>query len=301
MSSRTRSGRSIYDPGPDEPVDVGYYPEPHEFGYVEDPSAGCTIDGIDTLCSIYATAANLHSLRYEWDQVGPNGILRKNSHPIEPYGMGLFGVWLPDDARGNDKTLDFYLLNFYYPQNQIIHNVSLGNLEQGMSDLLKKKDCAAYLQKLLNEANSLFGGNYPHINTFWEGYNKITGEKGGGYQLDGVASNGGTVSGDLFAYGANKGTVHLTPYRTINREPTAREIADARARYAYTAVHETFHLARQGGYDDYQMAVAAYSLANLPVPTNIPRENYLTWSGRFDYFLGQHCPNDTTPLQKKRR
>jgi hypothetical protein len=164
-----------------------------------------------------------------------------------------------------------------------------------LEDLLKKKDCADYVQKLLNEANRLFGADYPHIDSFWQGFEMI--EKAGGYQLDSVASNGGTATGDLFAKGADKATVHLTPYRTINRVPTAREVADAQARYAYAALHETFHKASQGGYSDEEMARAAYSLAHLKAP-NYAKDDVLKWSQAFDHFLGQHCPNDTTQHKK---
>ena len=40
-----------FDPGPEEPVDSGGYPEPHEFGNVENPGGGCTIDGITIDCN----------------------------------------------------------------------------------------------------------------------------------------------------------------------------------------------------------------------------------------------------------
>ena len=39
------------DPGPDEPADPGGYPEAHEFGNVEDPGGGCTMDGITIDCA----------------------------------------------------------------------------------------------------------------------------------------------------------------------------------------------------------------------------------------------------------
>jgi hypothetical protein len=39
------------DPGPDNPLEVGQYPEPHEFGNADDPSRGCTIDGITSSCN----------------------------------------------------------------------------------------------------------------------------------------------------------------------------------------------------------------------------------------------------------
>jgi RHS repeat-associated protein len=160
--------------------------------------------------------------------------------------------------------------------------VPLGDLRKGLQDLLKKGDCADYVQKLLNQVNKMFSGPYPHINTFWEGYDKIS--KAGKYQLNSVASNGGTVSGDLFANGALPGTVHINPF------PTVQGTASAQARYAYKALHETFHLGKQGWYSDEQLARAAYAYAVKQAP-NYGRDDTLKWSGRFDDFLSEHCPS----------
>jgi hypothetical protein len=57
------------------------------------------------------------------------------------------------------------------------------------------KDCADYVQKLIDETNRRFADGKPHITSFWDGYSRIN--DAGGYQLDDVASNGATVSGDL--------------------------------------------------------------------------------------------------------
>src|ERR1700741_1378598 len=160
----------------------------------------------------------------------------------------------------------------------IIEIVPLGDLRKGIEKLLAKKDGVDYVQKLLDEANRLFGAGYPHITNFWEGYDRIT--NAGGYQLEGFASNGGTTVGDLYANGAHPGTVCITPYRTIDRTASPLEAAAAQGRYAYAALHETFHLARQGGYDDEQMARTACSLANVP-PPNFSHTDTFSWSGRF--------------------
>jgi hypothetical protein len=45
---------------------------------------------------------------------------------------------------------------------------------------LKKGDCADYVQKLLNQANKMFAGGYPHLSGFWEGYDKMTHRYGWG-------------------------------------------------------------------------------------------------------------------------
>jgi hypothetical protein len=175
-----------------------------------------------------------------------------------------------------------------------IFTIPLGDLRRGIETILAKKDGADYVQKLLDEAHRLFALHYPHISTIWDGFNKIS--SAGGYQLvpenttDSALRNinGGTVKGDLFANGALPGTVWMAPFRSFN-PPGPQLVATGQASYAYRALHETFHLARQGGYTDEQMARAAYSLAGLEPPSFAPGD-ILRWSGRFDDFLGQHCP-----------
>jgi hypothetical protein len=174
------------------------------------------------------------------------------------------------------------------------YTVPLGDLREGIETILAKNDGADYIQKLLDEANRRFAKNYPHISTFWEGYEKIS--DAGGYHLvpddttdpDLQNINGATVKGDLFANGARPATVWLAPWKQYN-PPTAKVIADAKASYAYRALHETFHLARQGGYTDEQMAKAACSLAGQDEPTFGAAEIF-RWSGCFDEYLGKHCP-----------
>lgn len=135
--------------------------------------------------------------------------------------------------------------------------IPLGDLRGNLEKLLTG-DCLEYTTKLLAEAAKLFGGNYPHLKTIMEGYEKITAPGQGGY----VFKTGGydTVSGNLFANGALPGTVQLLQSGQFH-PPSAKETAFYQAIYAYKAVHETFHLASQNGYDDEQMATAAYSLA----------------------------------------
>jgi RHS repeat-associated protein len=158
-------------------------------------------------------------------------------------------------------------------------------------DLLKEGDCADYVQKLLNKAIELFAGKYPHANTISDAIDMIS--KAGGYQLDGKDYH--TVSGDLFykGGGAQPGTVHLIPFRTFGT-PSAANVAYAQGYYAYGGLHETFHLARQGGYDDELMATAAFSLAGKKLPT--PPANLdgygraAFFSALFDDELLKHCP-----------
>ena len=100
------------DPGPDSPGDVGQYPEPHEFGNGEDPANGCTLDGITIDCPTLARFMNMGALASKWDEVHPNGTIQPRQAPIIPYGLGLFKIWLPDNARGNDQQYSAYLVAY---------------------------------------------------------------------------------------------------------------------------------------------------------------------------------------------
>lgn len=52
------------------------------------------------------------------------------------------------------------------------------------------------MQKLIDKANELYGGGKGDATSFWDAYSRI--QDAGGYQLDDVPGNGGTVSGELF-------------------------------------------------------------------------------------------------------
>lgn len=87
---------------------------------------------------------------------------------------------------------------------------------------------------------------------------------------------------------AGPGTVHLAPFGPIDRPPSAREVVSTQARYAWKALHETLHLAKRGWYYDRELALAGYAVDGLPEP-DIPKDDYLTWSDRFDAVLKRHC------------
>jgi hypothetical protein len=101
-----------------------------------------------------------------------------------------------------------------------------------------------------------------------------------------------TVSGDLFANGALPGTVLLLRNGKFGTA-TEKDIAFYQDIYTYKALHETFHLAKQGGYDDEQMAAAAFSLTGKvmpPVPANITGlARASIFSSRFDTELKKYC------------
>jgi len=73
---------------------------------------------------------------------------------------------------------------------------------------------------------------------------------------------------------------------------STQRTAEFQEDYAWTALHETFHLGTQGGYDDEQMAAAAYALAGMTLPTTsltgVDRAFFYT--GKFDRELMKHCP-----------
>lgn len=126
------------------------------------------------------------------------------------------------------------------------------------------------------------------INSMEELLQKI--DKAGGFQLDGAIYH--PVSGDLFANGAAKGTVHLIPFLTLGA-PNRYHLRQRDDYYAGAGIHEPFHLARQGGYSDEQMTRTAYALAGLAVP-DIKRTGGLTeaynWSQLWDRILQEKCP-----------
>ena len=73
---------------------------------------------------------------------------------------------------------------------------------------------------------------------------------------------------------------------------SAQRIAEFQADYAWTALHETFHLGKQAGYRDEELAAAAYALAGMILPktslTGVARAYF--YSDKFDDELMKHCP-----------
>jgi hypothetical protein len=178
------------------------------------------------------------------------------------------------------------------PQNEVTAPIGdlKGNLQKILSQRTAQGTCEEYTTKLLAQAATTSAGNYPRINTIMEGYERITGPKGGGYILKQYFYD--TVDGDLFANGARPGTVWLVPNRLNGSSMSARRIAEFQADYAWTALHETFHLGKQGGYSDEQMAAAAYVLARMKLPETKRQglERVLFYSAVFDDEFKKHCP-----------
>jgi hypothetical protein len=85
-----------YDPGPDDPGDVGQYPEPHRYGNAEDPSTGCVIDGIWQMCNPAQMLRN--------GGVIPAALERFqgwSGFSFESMGSGIFRTTIPDIITNN--------------------------------------------------------------------------------------------------------------------------------------------------------------------------------------------------------
>ena len=242
--------------------------------------------------------------------------------PVQSFGLGIFRVWVPnstyEDHPGTHPGIDpetgqptdvasgtlndggrWQTFSFapvansqrrrHHPEPQDPVTAPIGDLRGNLEKILKQRGCEEYTNKLLAQAAKMFAGNYPHMKTIMDGYDLINSSKGGGYILKQTPFD--TVDGDLFANGARPGTVWLVPNRQYG-SMSARRIAEFQADYAWTALHETFHLGKQGKYDDEQLAAAAYSLAGKELPTT-SQTGYgraTFFSDKFDKELMKHCP-----------
>ena len=213
---------------------------------------------------------------------------------VESEGTALFRLFAfaQSRSRGQEKKTAATT-----PDSSGRQIVPLGNLQKVLEDILKTGDCAVFVQRLIDKANSMFGRGRPHATSFWDAFSRI--QDAGGYQLTYQPGNGNTVSGDLF-FGeftnpslpeistAGPGTVYIAPFGPIGRSARPDEVALTQARYAFTALHETLHLAKLGHYTDEQLALAAHEVDGTS-PPSIPSDNYLGWSGNFDEMLKKHC------------
>jgi RHS repeat-associated protein len=230
---------------------------------------------------------------------------------LEPDAEGGLGSWLSLQI-GLSNSVNVFggfgggdggeMVEPIDPEKQMIAEnpgrqiVPLGNLQNGLRNLLKTGDCAVFLQKLINTLNESFGGGRPHATSFWDAFSRI--KDAGGFQLKDVP-NGGTVGGDLF-FGelvnpalpensqAGPGTVYITPWGPIGRAARPAEAASAQARYVYRALHETLHLAIQSWHYDKHLARAAHKVDGTTAP-KFGDGDYLSWSGNFDEVLKKHC------------
>jgi len=168
-----------------------------------------------------------------WDaQAARDGIafLGKGSTGFLPLGVsylpdtGFFGsdvyqwfVEKPIYGQPDIIDISYYEEIYGYQQPQSTITAPIGDLKDNLLRVLSQRTalgtCEEYTTQLLAQAAKMFAGNYPHINTIMDGYQKITGPNGGGYILKQFLYD--TVNGDLYANGARPGTVWLVPNRQI--------------------------------------------------------------------------------------
>jgi len=179
--------------------------------------------------------------------------------------------------------------------------IPVENLRSNVERLLRFKNpnrklsCGEAIQQLLDKAAEMFpkwkGQN---SKSFMEAFDRIAGQ--GNYVAElfpGMSHAGGTVDGDAFAsldpgHGARPAKVYLHPFQYFNNPNNAM----AQLYYAFTALHETFHLAARGGYSDEDMARVVFALTgNKGLPSDSTKDQ-MPWSNYWDNYLQQHCmPN----------
>jgi hypothetical protein len=173
--------------------------------------------------------------------------------------------------------------------------IPIQNLRGNIETMLSKGDCGKYVQQLLDKAAELNPRNSPRAKTILEALDNISSQ--GGYVLTtGIGYH--TVSGDYYVHKETGGAtwalsamVHIIPwYNPSGRPPSARTTAQAQAYYALAALHETFHLAARGGYNDEQMAIAAASLPGAAPGLPKPGSDVGAFSNYWDHELAKHCP-----------
>ena len=176
--------------------------------------------------------------------------------------------------------------------------VPIQNLRGNVETLLKYKNpnqklsCGEAIQQLLDKAAEMFpkwqGQN---SNTFMEAFNRIAGQ--GGYVAEifpDMSHAGGTVDGDAFAsldpkHGARPAKVYLHPFQYY----TTPNNAMAQLHYAYTGLHETFHLAARGGYSDEDMARVVFALTGAKGLPPDSMKDQMPWSDYWNNYLQKHC------------
>ncbi len=291
-----------------------------ERGNPFDPGGGCgTLDGMPISCSELRMRMQGGSVATEFEVPetrrtraptlnggGPGPyttVMTRIPQPIFDFGVGIYMTLFPriknapvaPGTNNEGSYPDWDARAIQVPQDFGRQIVPLGNLQKGLEDLLKG-DCGIFVQRLIDKANSLYGGGQPHGTSFWDLFSRI--QDAGGYQLVDV-TNGGTVGGELFVgelvnpslpedAQAGPGTVKITPFGPIGRSARPAEVASAQARYIFTALHETLHLGKRGWYYDKHLARAGHAVDGTTAPEYGEYED-LSWSKEFDNVLHRHC------------
>lgn len=79
-----------------------------------DYGSGCQLDGMAISCSMLQRQIEIGAVEAEYPDVWINGRNGRviERRPIINYGVGVFGIYLPDGSRGNDRQFDLYLFSF---------------------------------------------------------------------------------------------------------------------------------------------------------------------------------------------
>lgn len=180
-----------------------------------------------------------------------------------------------------------------------IRTVPIQNLRDNVQRLLRWKNpkekisCGEAIQKMISTAAEMFPQmNGQNSKTFMEAFDRIAGQRG--YVADIPPSMywaGGTVGGDAFAsldpkHGAKPAIVYLHPFQYYD-VLTERINAQAQLHYAFSALHETFHRAARGAYDDTEMAQVVSKITGWPLPPK--GSDVTTYSGFWEAYLSSHC------------
>lgn len=162
------------------------------------------------------------------------------------------------------------------------------NLRDDVMKLLMTGNCLDFTNRLLQELNKRYNPDkVEQLTSIIDGIDMVMQQ--GGFQF---GSGINTVGGDLFGFknkvpGAEPGTVLLTPWHAVI-PPTRRDLANAYGNYTFSAIHETFHLAKANGFSDEQLARAAHAI-DKTAPPNFSSDEPFSWSGAFDTVLEKYC------------
>jgi YD repeat-containing protein len=265
---------------------------------------GCVLDGIPVPCDV---VTNDNSKQC------PNNQCKRRTESFGAFADGYSG-YMPADARyvghgialsnqaagGSLDELAGVVSLEQNPQNPV-KTIAVEDLRSNVEKLLRFKNanrklsCGEAVQQLLDKAAEMFpkwkGQN---SKSFMEAFDRIASQ--GNYVAElfpEMSHAGGTVDGDAFAsldpgHGAQPAKVYLHPFQYFHKPNNAM----AQLHYAFTALHETFHLAARGGYTDEDMARVVFALTGKKGLPSDSTKDQMPWSNYWDDYLQQHCmPN----------
>jgi hypothetical protein len=182
----------------------------------------------------------------------------------------------------------------------------INNLRANIQILLNHKNakmtstCGEIVQKLLDVAAMKFPKwKDQNSKTFWEAFDRISAQDGFvAYIPPGISHYGGSVDGDAFASQegtwARKAIAYLHPF---NYYGATYNNSQAQVAYAFTAIHETFHLAARGGYSDKDMAEVVSQITGWKLPPE--GSEVTTYSAFWEKYLSLYCQPDRSMPEVK--